>query len=45
MRKQPRWDHRAFKEWEKRFDRPYWWLLIAVIVIPLSATAFSYFSK
>ena len=30
-------EHRAFKDWEARFDRPYWWMLAAVIVLPACA--------
>lgn len=30
-------EHRAFKNWEARFDRPYWWMLAAVIVLPVCA--------
>jgi len=26
---------RSFKEWEKRFDRPLWWMLAVVIFLPL----------
>ena len=25
----------AFKEWEKRFDRPIWWMLATVICLPV----------
>jgi hypothetical protein len=26
---------RAFKEWEKKFDRPLWWMLAVVIFLPI----------
>ncbi len=32
-----KWNSRelnAFKVWEGRFDRPYWWMLAAVIAFP-----------
>jgi hypothetical protein len=30
-------EHRAFKAWEQRFDRPYWWMLAAMIGLPICA--------
>jgi hypothetical protein len=30
-------EHRAYKAWEARFDRPYWWMLAAVIGLPICA--------
>jgi hypothetical protein len=33
-----RWNAReflAFKEWERRFDRPIWWMLIAAVGLPV----------
>jgi hypothetical protein len=27
-------EFRAFKQWERRFDRPLWWMLLAVIGLP-----------
>jgi hypothetical protein len=28
-------EFRAFKQWEKRFDRPLWWILLAAIGLPI----------
>jgi hypothetical protein len=27
-------EYAAFKEWEKRFDRPLWWVLAVAICLP-----------
>jgi hypothetical protein len=27
-------EFRTFREWEKRFDRPLWWMLLAAIGLP-----------
>jgi hypothetical protein len=35
-----KWNNReltAFKAWEQRFDRPYWWMLAVVIGVPVCA--------
>jgi hypothetical protein len=26
---------KAFKEWEKRFDRPIWWMLAVAVGLPI----------
>jgi hypothetical protein len=39
-----KWNNRelvAFKAWEARFDRPYWWMLAAVIGLPVCAFVLS----
>ena len=28
-------EYRAFKKWEKGFDRPLWWMLAAAIGLPI----------
>jgi hypothetical protein len=36
---------RAFKKWEKRFDRPYWWMLGVAIVLPAIAIVLGAMTK
>ena len=33
--------YQAFKEWEKRFDRPIWWILAVVVFLPMFGIALS----
>jgi hypothetical protein len=35
----------AFKEWEKRFDRPIWWMLAAAIFLPILGIALAAMTK
>jgi uncharacterized membrane protein YdjX (TVP38/TMEM64 family) len=28
-------EFKAFKEWEKRFDRPIWWMLAVTVCLPI----------
>jgi hypothetical protein len=43
-----RWTEREFekfKEWEKRFDRPLWFLLFAVVALPIFGLVLSAMTK
>jgi hypothetical protein len=31
----------AFQEWQRRFDRPYLWMLAAVIILPIIGLLFA----
>ena len=35
----------AFKEWEKRFDCPLWWMLALVIFLPIMGLVLSAMTK
>jgi hypothetical protein len=38
-------EYQAFKEWEKRFDRPIWWMLGVVIFLPAFGLLLSAMTK
>jgi hypothetical protein len=38
-------EYRAFREWQERFDRPYWWMLAAVIGLPVFAVVLGAMTK
>jgi hypothetical protein len=38
-------EYAAFKEWEKRFDRPLWWMLAVAICLPVFAIMLSAMTK
>jgi hypothetical protein len=38
-------EFKAFKEWEKRFDRPIWWMLAVAICLPILGIMLSAMTK
>lgn len=38
-------EYSAFKEWERRFDRPLWWMLVVVIGLPVAGVLLSAMTK
>jgi hypothetical protein len=38
-------EFKAFKEWEKRFDRPVWWMLAVAICLPILGIVLSAMTK
>jgi hypothetical protein len=38
-------EYAAFKDWEKRFDRPLWWMLAVVILLPIFGIVLSAMTK
>jgi hypothetical protein len=38
-------EFKAFKKWEKRFDRPIWWMLAVAIFLPVLGILLSAMTK
>jgi hypothetical protein len=38
-------EYSAFKEWERRFDRPLWWMLVTTIGLPVAGVLLSAMTK
>jgi hypothetical protein len=38
-------EFKAFKKWEKRFDRPIWWMLAVAVGLPILGTVLSAMTK